>query len=69
MGRWLLDWLECDLSQWWIELTELWNLLDLKDWMRSKADGQGPEPSSEEEGDDNLVSWSGGSPNSWTRIN
>ena len=67
MGRWLLDWLECDPLQWWVELAELWNSHDLKDWLRSRADGQGLKLSSEEDEENNLISWEGGSPNNWTR--
>ena len=35
----------------------------LKDWLRSRADGQRLEPSLEKYEEDNLVSWEGGSPN------
>ena len=33
MGKWRLEWSECDLSQCWAELLDIWNSGEFRGWL------------------------------------
>lgn len=65
MGRWLIEGLECDPLQWWVELMKSWTSSDFKNCLRWEMSGRESKTNLEGNEEYILVSELGVGPSRW----